>query len=94
MRKWVCWSDTFRISEEHGYGVRTPCRSSRRFSIILKMISEPRMEQEFAICRDITALKAEISEPVLVNRHFCRELAGDEHPPGNLFHKVFKKYYN
>jgi zinc protease len=79
------------IGEEHvAMGVRMLASKQQEiFPLFWKMISEPRMEQrEFAMLQQemITALKAEISEPgVLVNRHFYRELAGDEHPAGRFY---------
>jgi zinc protease len=79
------------IGEEHvAIGVRMLASKQQEiFPLFWKMISDPKMEQhEFAMLQRemITALKAEISEPgVLVNRHFYRELVGEEHPAGRFY---------
>ncbi len=79
------------VGEEHvAMGVRMLASKQQEiFPLFWKMISEPVMEQrEFNLLQRelITTLKAEISEPgVLVNRHFYRELAGEEHPAGRFY---------
>jgi zinc protease len=79
------------VGEEHvALGVRMLASKQQEiFPLFWKMISDPMMEQrEFTLLQRemITALKAEISEPgVLVNRHFYRELAGEEHPAGRFY---------
>ncbi len=79
------------IGEEHvAMGVRMLASKQQEiFPLFWKMISNPAMEQrEFTMLQRemVTALKAEITEPgVLVNRHFYRGLAGEEHPSGRFY---------